>query len=160
MKDPAGVRTIGVISDTHGLLRPEAIEALREVELIIHAGDIGKAEVLKRLREIAPVCAVRGNIDDGRWARELRQEEIARIGSTAIHVVHDLGRMNIDPFAGGIRVVVYGHSHRPSVEERQGVLFLNPGSAGPKRFRLAVTLAYLRIGGENEARGEIIRLVG
>lgn len=138
---------IGLISDTHGLLRPEAIERLRGAAQIIHAGDIGGVEVLLGLRAIAPVTAVRGNNDQVPWARAVRDTETVKLGGVCIHVVHDLATLEIDPAARGVRVVVSGHSHRPLVRDRAGVLYVNPGSAGPRRFRLPVAVARLEIDG-------------
>lgn len=136
---------IGVISDTHGLLRDEASAALRGSELIIHAGDIGKPEVLEGLREIAPVVAVRGNNDRGAWARALRDSELVEIAGVSLYVLHDLAELDLDPTAAGFKAVIAGHSHRPKVEKRAGVVYLNPGSAGPRRFKLPVALAQVRI---------------
>jgi len=135
--------TIGVISDTHGLLRPEAIEALRGSALIIHAGDVGDPEILDHLRQIAPVVAVRGNVDTGRWASALPATLDIDFEGHAIHVRHILE--DAMPLPDGISAVVYGHSHKPSIEERGGVLYLNPGSAGPRRFRLPVTVARMSV---------------
>jgi uncharacterized protein len=138
---------VGLISDTHGLLRPEAIERLRGASHIIHAGDIGGADILSGLRALAPLTAVRGNNDHAPWARGVRVTETVRLGEVRIHVVHDLAELAIDPSAEGVRVVVAGHSHRPRIEERAGVLYVNPGSAGPRRFRLPVAVARLDIQG-------------
>jgi uncharacterized protein len=144
---------IGVISDTHGLLRPEALEALRGSKAIIHAGDIGKPEVLERLREIAPVHAVRGNVDWGDWAKALPVSEVVEVEGLFLYVLHDLNELDLDPKAAGFRAVIFGHSHKPHLEERQGILFLNPGSAGPRRFKLPVSLARLELeGGALQAR--------
>jgi hypothetical protein len=131
---------IGLISDTHGLLRPEAVKALDGCELIIHAGDVGTPEILDRLREIAPVVAVRGNIDKG---EELPLTAVVETPSGRICVLHDVKQLDIDPAAAGFRMVLSGHSHKASQEERGGVLYVNPGSAGPRRFRLPITLARL-----------------
>ena len=136
---------IGVISDTHGLLRPEAMKALRGSDLIIHAGDIGKPEVIETLRSMAPVVAVRGNNDKGRWARKFPETAVVELGEVLIYVIHDVKELEIDPAAAGFRVVISGHSHRPSITKRNGVLFLNPGSAGPRRFNLPVAVAQLRV---------------
>jgi putative phosphoesterase len=141
-------RVIGVISDTHGLVRPEAVEALRGSELILHAGDVGNARVLEELREVAPVVAVRGNNDKGEWAEGLPAWEVLEVGAVSIYVLHDLKEIDISPSGAGFRVVVSGHSHKPSVEERRGVLYLNPGSAGPRRFSLPVSVARLIVAGE------------
>jgi uncharacterized protein len=140
----AQIGRIGLISDTHGLLRPEAVRALEGSELIIHAGDVGAPGILDGLRQIAPVVAVRGNVDRGAWAESLPETAVAAQEILVIHDVHDLG---LDPAAAGYRVVVSGHSHRPSRTERGGVLYVNPGAAGPRRFRLPVTVATLEIGG-------------
>ncbi len=144
---PPGQRRIGVISDTHGLLRPEALEALRGVDLIIHAGDIGKAAVLEGLRAVAPVKAVRGNVDREPWARDLPTTEAFELGEVRVYVLHDLAEIDLVPDAARFKVVVSGHSHQPSIQERNGVLFVNPGSAGPRRFRLPVSIALLYIRG-------------
>jgi putative phosphoesterase len=140
---------IGVISDTHGLLRPEALKALRKSDLIIHAGDIGKPEVIEALKSMAPVVAIRGNNDKGRWARRFPETAVVKIGKIRLYVIHDLKELEIDPATAGFRAVISGHSHRPSVVKRCGVLFLNPGSAGPRRFTLPVALARLRVRGES-----------
>lgn len=134
--------TIGLISDTHGLMRREALMALRGSELIIHAGDVGKPEIIDQLRSIAPVVAVRGNIDKGAWTRQLPMTAIAGTGPARIYVLHDIAQLDIDP-AARFHVVVSGHSHKPSHTERDGVIYVNPGSAGPRRFRLPVTVARL-----------------
>ncbi len=138
---------VGLIADTHGLLRPEATAFLRTADYIIHAGDIGDSAVLDELRAISRVCAVRGNNDSGPWARPLRESETLRLGAVGIHVIHDLAELRIDPAALGVQAVVSGHSHKPSLERRDGVLFLNPGSAGPRRFKLPVALGELLIDG-------------
>lgn len=134
---------IGVISDTHGLLRAEAEERLAGVAHIIHAGDIGRPEIIDRLRRIAPVIAIRGNVDKGRWAQDYFDRQTVRLGDRSIHILHDLNDLQLDPVSRGISVVVSGHSHRPLIEAVNGVLYLNPGSAGPRRFNLPVTLATL-----------------
>src|SRR5215217_6432318 len=139
-------KLIGVISDTHGLVRPEAVEALSGVDMILHAGDIGNAAVLDKLGQIAPVVAVRGNNDRGEWAESLPQWEVVEIGAVSIYMLHDVKEIDISP-AGAFQVVISGHSHKPAVEERRGVLYVNPGSAGPRRFNLPVSLAHLKIEG-------------
>jgi uncharacterized protein len=140
---------VGLIADTHGLLRPEAKAFLRGADYIIHAGDIGDGAILDELRAISRVCAVRGNNDEGPWAERLPETETLRLGSVGVYVIHDLGGLRIDPAALGAQVVVSGHSHKPSLERRQGVLFLNPGSAGPRRFRLPIALGELCIEGSS-----------
>jgi uncharacterized protein len=135
------VTLIGLISDTHGLLRSAAIEALRGSELIIHAGDVGKPEILVELRHLAPVIAVKGNIDTGAWASELPETAMVEAGPATIYVLHDVHGLDLDPAAAGIEIVVSGHSHQPGSTERSGVLYINPGSAGPRRFRLPITVA-------------------
>jgi putative phosphoesterase len=137
------VKKIGLISDTHGLLRKEAVEALRGSELILHAGDVGKPEILKELRKVAPVIAVRGNADTGAWARALPETAVVDAGAVLIYVLHDVKALDLSPAAAGFRIVVSGHSHKPGKMERDGVLYINPGSAGPRRFQLPVTVARL-----------------
>jgi len=137
------MKTIGVISDTHGLLRWEAEAALAGVDHIIHAGDIGTPEILERLRRIAPVTAVRGNNDKEQWADALPATAIVDICGQRLYVVHDIAHLDVDPVANGIAAVIAGHSHKPAVSEKDGVLFLNPGSAGPRRFTLPVAVAKL-----------------
>jgi uncharacterized protein len=139
--------TVGVISDTHGLLRPEAVAALRGVDRILHAGDVGTAEVLAALKAIAPTTAVRGNVDHGAWATALPLTDVVRLGGVDVYMLHDLGALDLDPVAAGFAAVISGHSHQPKAEWRRGVLFLNPGSAGPRRFTLPVTLSILRVTG-------------
>lgn len=148
--------TIGVISDTHGLVRPQAVEALSGVDMILHAGDIGNSAVLDELRKIAPVVAVRGNNDKGEWAESLPDWEVVEIGAVSIYMLHDLKEIDISP-AGTFEVVISGHSHKPAVEERRGVLYVNPGSAGPRRFSLPVSLAHLRIEG-SKVNAKLIEL--
>ena len=140
-----------------GLTRPEALAALRGSDLIIHAGDVGKPDVIDRLRAIAPVVAVRGNIDTQAWAAALPETEIVEMAKLRVYVLHDLSQLAIDPAAAGFAAVIFGHSHTPSSEERTGVLYLNPGSAGPRRFRLPVTIARLRVIGKN-IEPEIVEL--
>jgi uncharacterized protein len=136
---------VGLISDTHGLLRPEAMTALRASNFIVHAGDIGDPGILDRLSEIAPTIAVRGNNDKADWALRVPQTEVLEAGAVLIYVIHDLAELDIDPAASGFQVVVAGHSHMPSLEWRDKVLFINPGSAGPRRFKLPVSVATLTI---------------
>ena len=136
---------IGVISDTHGLLRPAAVDRLRGVDLIVHAGDLGRVSILEELQSIAPTIAVRGNVDHGDWAETLPLFEVVDVAGVLLYVIHIREDMDLDPVAAGMRVVVYGHTHEPAQEERDGVLFLNPGSIGPRRFDLPVTMAILSI---------------
>ncbi len=137
---------VGVISDTHGLLREQVKDRLRGCDLIIHAGDVGHPSVLDELREIAEVVAVRGNIDSGTWARALGLIEYVEVDHTCICVVHDVHTLDIDPVAARVNVIVHGHSHQPGVVHKDGILYLNPGSAGPRRFGLPVSMALLHIG--------------
>ena len=149
---------IGVISDTHGLMRPEALAALKGVELIIHGGDIGKVEVLQALSTVAPVQAIRGNNDRGPWAKKLPDLLNLQINGTKIHVIHNVHELDDDPNATGFRAIISGHSHKPSVVTRDEVLFVNPGSAGPRRFKLPVTIARLSIH-RQELNSEILELL-
>lgn len=142
---PARRSLIGVISDTHGVLRPEAVAALRGCDRILHAGDVGKPEILDALGDIAPTIAVRGNVDKGDWAEALPVTEVVQAGSHLLFVLHDITELDLDPAAAGFAAVVFGHSHRPGAESRNGVLYLNPGSAGPRRFRLPVTVANISV---------------
>jgi uncharacterized protein len=148
---------IGVISDTHGLIRPEAISALRESDLIIHAGDVGKIDVLDALGAIAPVIAVKGNIDRGEWARGLPEARLVEAGSVWIYVTHILEDLKIDPAAESVQMVVTGHSHVPSIREQNGIVFLNPGSAGPNRFNLPISVAHVIVS-DTQIDASIIRL--
>ena len=148
---------IGLISDTHGLLRPEAVAALQGCAQIIHAGDIGKPQVLDGLRAIAPLEAIRGNIDTADWAQVLPERLDLRIGGLTLHVLHDLKQLDIDPLAAGVDVVIAGHSHKPKAERRDGVLYINPGSAGPRRFSLPISLALLELY-NGQAQVELISL--
>lgn len=136
---------IGVVSDTHGLVRPQALEALRGSDVIVHAGDVGKPEVLEAFGEIAPVHAVRGNVDQEAWAEALPSTEVVEAGAHLLYVLHALGELELDPAAAGFAAVISGHSHKPGVETRDGVLYLNPGSAGPRRFKLPIAVARLHI---------------
>jgi putative phosphoesterase len=139
--------TVGIISDTHGLIRPEALRALTGADLIIHAGDIGSPEVVAALQSLATVVAIRGNNDRGAWARKFTETADVKVGAVKIIVIHNAKDIDIDPDAAGCRVAISGHSHAPSVKRRGGVLFLNPGSAGPRRFKLPVAVARLRVDG-------------
>jgi putative phosphoesterase len=142
------IRTIGLISDTHGLLRQEALRALEGADLIIHAGDVGGAEILEELRRLAPVVAVKGNIDTGPGSADLPETAVAEAGSVLIYVLHDVNALDLNPKAAGIAMVVSGHSHKPSNEEREGMRYVNPGSAGPRRFNLPVTVARVNVARE------------
>jgi putative phosphoesterase len=138
-----GVTSIGLISDTHGLLREEALRALEGSQLIIHAGDVGEPGILTVLRKIAPVFAVKGNVDKGSWTAELPATEVVEAGPATLYVIHDLHDLDLDPAAAGFQIVVSGHSHKPGQTKRGGVTYINPGSAGPRRFQLPVTIARL-----------------
>ena len=148
---------IGVISDTHGLVRPEVFAIFKGAELIIHAGDIGGGEVLKALETIAPVKAVRGNNDNGPWADSIPHDQVIKHGSYFFYVLHELKHLDLDPAAAEFSVVIFGHSHRPLVETKNGVLYLNPGSAGPRRFALPIAVARLHIE-ESRLTSEIIEI--
>ena len=148
---------IGVISDTHGLLRPQAVAALRGVAHILHAGDVGSPEILEELRAIAPITVVRGNVDQGAWAGGIPHNQVVEIEGVTIYVLHILAELDLKPEAAGFAAVVYGHSHKPASEVRNGVLYFNPGSAGPRRFKLPVTLGKLVVEGVR-VRGEIVKL--
>ena len=145
MRDAATALKIGLISDTHDVLRPQARDALAGVAHILHAGDICESHVLADLAAIAPVTAVRGNNDRGAWARELQKTMRVELGGVSIYIVHDLAELDIDPVAAGVQAVIHGHSHKPRIEERAGVLYVNPGSAGPRRFSLPVSVGFLEI---------------
>ena len=147
----------GIISDTHGLLRPEAVAALAGCDLIVHAGDVGNVEVIDRLSEIAPTFAIRGNVDTGTWAANLPPTDIVEVGALMFYVIHNIAELDLDPPTAGFAAVLFGHSHRPSIATRDGVLYLNPGSAGPRRFKLPVTLARVIVLGR-ELRPEIVEL--
>jgi putative phosphoesterase len=136
---------IGLISDTHGLIRPEALAALKGSDVIIHAGDVGNAAILEDLRAVAPVVAVRGNVDNGSWALQLPLTTIVEARSARIYVLHDINQLDLDPAAAEFNIVVSGHSHKPGRTERSGVTYLNPGSAGPRRFQLPITVARLNL---------------
>lgn len=138
---------VGVISDTHGLLRPQAVEALRGSEHIIHAGDIGAPEIITELRKIAPVTAIRGNVDVQNWARDLPETQVVELAGKSIYLIHDVNALDLNPKAAGFNVVISGHSHQPRQEIKNGVLYLNPGSAGPRRFKLPISVARIDISG-------------
>ncbi|MGH8606512.1 MAG: metallophosphoesterase family protein [Gammaproteobacteria bacterium] len=148
---------VGVISDTHGLLRPEAMVFLRGSDFIVHAGDIGAAGVLEDLGTLAPVTAVRGNNDKGSWAEPISETEVLQVEDVFIYALHNLAELDLDPAAAGFQVVVSGHSHQPSIEKRDGVLYVNPGSAGPRRFKLPVAVAELQLAG-NSVQARILEL--
>lgn len=136
---------VGVISDTHGLLRPEALEALRGSEHIIHAGDVGSPEIIPELKKIAPVTAIRGNVDTDVWAQRFQETEVVELDGLLIYVLHDLNALDLNPKAAGVAAVISGHSHKPAQEIKDGVLYFNPGSAGPRRFSLPISLGQLHI---------------
>ncbi len=148
---------VGVISDTHGLLRPEAVQALDGVDHILHAGDVGDPAILEELRKIAPVTAIRGNIDRVGACARLPATEVVELGGVSFYLLHDVKELDLDPRSAGIGVVVSGHSHKPAVEKKKGVLYLNPGSAGPRRFSLPITLAIVTVG-DGEVKAEIMEL--
>jgi putative phosphoesterase len=154
---PRAETLVGVISDTHGLLRPEAIAALRGCDLIVHAGDVGSPDVLDRLGALAPVRAVRGNVDTQSWARRLPETEVVQAGALRLWLLHDISTLDLDPAAAGFAAVIFGHSHKPSIETLGGVLHFNPGSAGPRRFKLPVTVGRLRVAA-GSTRPEIVAL--
>ena len=150
------MKKLGIISDTHGLLRPEAVAALQGVDALVHAGDIGKPEVLDALREIAPLTAIRGNVD--RWATDLPDTEVLQIEGRRLLVLHDLGDLDLDPKAAGYDAVISGHSHQPRISFDDDVLYLNPGSAGPRRFKLPIALARLELS-PTALKPEIVELM-
>lgn len=150
---------IGVLSDTHGLLRPEALTALAGVEHILHAGDVGDISILERLRTMSPVTAIRGNIDTSGPCADLPATEAVELGGKLLYMLHALADLDLKPEAADMAVVIYGHSHKPSITWKHGVLYLNPGSAGPRRFRLPVTLALLRVEATGTPTAEIISLI-
>lgn len=154
------MRTIGVISDTHGLLREEALDALAGVELIIHAGDVGGEDILDGLGRVAPVYTVRGNTDHGALGAGLPRTQAVELGAAGViaWVLHDIADLDLDPRAAGFAVVVYGHSHRPSIETRDGVLYFNPGAAGHRRFDLPITVGLLHVADDGSIRAEIVDL--
>jgi putative phosphoesterase len=150
---------VGVISDTHGLLRPEALDKLRGVDAIVHAGDIGDPEILGQLRKIAPLTAVRGNIDTSARGSTLPETKVLEIGGVSLYVLHNVQELDLDPAAAGFAAVIFGHSHKPLIDWRKGVLFFNPGSAGPKRFSLPISLGRLRLR-NGKVKAELIELKG
>lgn len=159
MENAAIVTRVGIISDTHGLLRPEASAALQGSEFIVHAGDIGKAEIIEALSEIAPVTAVHGNIDKGETRALYPHDAVLQVSGCYIYILHIIDELKIDPVAAGFQVVVYGHSHKPAIDRKDGVLYVNPGSAGPRRFSLPVAVATLTIS-ESGIDAEILDLLG
>lgn len=150
-------QTIGVISDTHGLLRPQAVRVLEGSDIIVHAGDIGSLEVIRALKAIAPLYAVRGNTDSGPWSSSLPASDTAEFGGFLFHVLHDIARLDLVPQTAGVHILISGHSHIPAITRKDGVLYLNPGSAGPRRYALPVTLGRITIQGK-ELSPEIISL--
>lgn len=148
---------VGIISDTHGLVRPEAARALKGSELLIHAGDIGNPQVIEQLHEIAPTFVVRGNNDRGAWAADLPVTQVVEVGELLFYVLHEISQLDVDPAIAGFAAVVSGHSHQPSIQFRDGVLYLNPGSAGPRRFSLPVAVARVHVSGR-QMRPEIVEL--
>jgi putative phosphoesterase len=148
---------VGIISDTHGLVRPQALDALRGSKLIIHAGDIGNLDVIYQLRAVAPTIAVRGNVDTQAWAADFPVTEAVKIGQLVFWVLHDIAQLDLDPAAAGFAAIVFGHSHQPSIETQEGVLYINPGSAGPRRFKLPVTVARVSVTA-GDIRPEIVSI--
>jgi len=149
-KEPGGL-VVGVISDTHGLLRPEALDALKGSDLILHAGDVGDSEILTQLEAVAPVVAIRGNVDGGEVARSLPDTQVVELDGLLIYILHDIGALDLSPEAAGISMVIFGHSHMPEIRESRGVQYFNPGSAGPQRFSNPITVGRLRI-----SRGKLL----
>ena len=154
---PQKLTVFGIISDTHGLLRPEALRALRGSDRILHAGDVGAPEILEALAQIAPVTAIRGNVDTEPWARTLPATEVVNAGGVSIFMLHNLAQLDLKPEAAGFHVVIYGHTHHPKMEEKNGVLYFNPGSAGPRRFNLPVSVGKLMIEG-GKVRAKLVSL--
>jgi uncharacterized protein len=152
-----GVR-IGVVSDTHGLLRPEVLPALEGVERILHLGDVGKASILRELEEIAPVTAIRGNVDREGPCSKLPETEVALVGDRYVYMLHDLSTLHLDPAAGKFAAVLFGHTHVPNYYRKKGVLYFNPGSCGPRRFELPVTVGLLTVDGDGELEARIVPL--
>jgi uncharacterized protein len=151
------MRYIGVISDTHGLLRPQAVAALQGSTLIIHAGDVGSRDILDALRQIAPVFAVRGNVDKGAWAKQLPDTKVVQVDDVRLYVLHSLDDLGLDPPTAGVHAVIFGHTHRPITEMKDGILHFNPGSAGPRRFDLPVSVGRMLLA-DGKLRGEIVYL--
>src|SRR5215475_1311152 len=139
------VRQVGLISDTHGLLRPEALKALQGSELILHAGDVGKPEILEELEKIAPVIAIRGNVDTAPWCSKLKETELVETDVVTFYLIHNIAQLDLNPAAAGIHIVLFGHSHQPAQYKKDGVLYINPGSAGPRRFNLPISLTRIDI---------------
>ncbi|MGD8627308.1 MAG: metallophosphoesterase family protein [Anaerolineae bacterium] len=157
-QEGTGRTLVGVVSDTHGLVRPALVEALAGCDLIVHAGDVGRAEVLDALGAVAPVVAVRGNMDAGRWAQGLRPTEVVEVGEALLYVLHDLGQLGLDPAAAGLSAVISGHTHQAAIHERNGVLYLNPGSAGPARKKPPPSMALMQVEGKRvEAQVVILK---
>ena len=150
---------IGIISDTHGLIRKSVVKSFNDVDLIVHAGDIGNPEVLEALQAIAKVYPVRGNVDGSKWCNNLPFTDVVQVGQVYLYALHDLNAFDLDPVAAGFNVVISGHSHIPKIEEQNGVLFLNPGSAGPRRFKYPISIAFLYING-TAIEAEIVELKG
>ena len=150
---------IGLISDTHGLVRPEALRELRRADRLIHAGDVGSPDVVEALRGLAPITLIRGNVDRDRWGRSLLDTQTVDLEGNRVHVLHAIQDLVVDPAEEGIDVVVAGHSHQPKVERRNGVLYVNPGSAGPRRFRLPVTVGWLHLSRKRSPRARIVELL-
>ena len=148
---------VGLISDTHGLLRPEAVTFLRGSDYIVHAGDIGDANILRELNALAPVTAVRGNNDRGPWTEAIPESQVLQVNDVFIYILHNMAELDLDPIAAGFQVVVSGHSHQPSVEKRDGVLYINPGSSGPRRFKLPIAVAELDVAGHS-LRARVVEL--
>ena len=149
---------VGVIADTHGLLRPEAIEFLKRCDSIVHAGDVGHPDILENLKALAPTFAIRGNIDQGSWAQKLSEKEVVEVEGKFLYVIHNLDDLDLDPFAAGFDAVIFGHSHMPGNYKKESVLYFNPGSAGPRRFKLPVSIGKITIV-NSRIKSEIIDLI-
>lgn len=150
---------IGIISDTHGLIRRSVVKSFKDVDLIVHAGDVGAPEVLETLQTITTVHPVRGNVDGGKWTNNLSFTDVVQVGQVYLYVLHDLNTLDLDPMAAGFHAVISGHSHIPKIEEQNGILFLNPGSAGPRRFKYPISIAFLYIKGTS-IEAELVELKG